>query len=572
MTEISAAEPIRLPAAGLRTILGPKWRTARARLRQERSGGSTKLLLLLLTGLAFWLAIFGIAYRLLQYTTKVPEIGRYLPGKMLGLVMVAFGAILLLSNLITALSTFFLAKDLDLLAAAPVEWSRLYAAKLTETVIHSSWMVALLAAPVFTAYGIVLHGGPLFPLVVLAAFVPYIALPAVVGAAATLLLVNVFPARRTRDLLGLIGIGAVAIAVVLLRVIRPEQLARPEGYRNLLDFIIVLRAPTNPWMPSEWAASMVMNWLHHVGDPLPPLLLWSTAGAFLVMGAALHRWLYIDGFSRAHEGAERVVRRPLRTAVGGLLRGMSPTRRELILKDVRLFFRDSTQWSQLILLGVLLLVYIFNIRTLPLFSGEQVSFILVTVISFLNLALAGFVLAAVAVRFIFPAVSLEGRQMWLLRSSPLELRTLLWSKYWIGTLPLLVLAVGIAVTTDLLLRVTPFMMGLSVATLVVYTLAIGALALGLGALYPQFDTENAAQIPTSFGGLVFMMASLTLLIVVVIIEARPVLDYLRAGRDGTGGGFTPELAVSFAAVTLVCLVAAGGSFGLALRRLQEVDR
>ena len=30
--------------------------------------------------------------------------------------------------------------------------------------------------------------------------------------------------------------------------------------------------------------------------------------------------------------------------------------------------------------------------------------------------------------------------MWLLRSSPLELRALLWTKYWVGTLPLLVLA------------------------------------------------------------------------------------------------------------------------------------
>ena len=75
-----------------------------------------------------------------------------------------FLSILLLSNIITALSTFFLAKDLDLLVAAPVGWLRLYLAKLSETVVHSSWMVALLALPIFTAYGIVYSGGPLFPL------------------------------------------------------------------------------------------------------------------------------------------------------------------------------------------------------------------------------------------------------------------------------------------------------------------------------------------------------------------------------------------------------------------------
>ena len=57
----------------------------------------------------------------------------------------------LLSNVITALSSFFLAKDLDLLVAAPVDWLRLYGAKLLETCLHSSWMVVLLAVPMFAA-------------------------------------------------------------------------------------------------------------------------------------------------------------------------------------------------------------------------------------------------------------------------------------------------------------------------------------------------------------------------------------------------------------------------------------
>ena len=64
-----------------------------------------------------------------------------------------------------------------------------------------------------------------------------------------------------------------------------------------------------------------------------------------------------------------------------------------MLKDLRLFFRDTTQWSQLILLAALLFVYLFNIKALPLFRGEQVPFFLVSVVSFLNLGLAGFVLA-----------------------------------------------------------------------------------------------------------------------------------------------------------------------------------
>ena len=112
-------------------------------------------------------------------------------------------------------------------------------------------------------------------------------------------------------------------------------------------------------------------------------------------------------------------------------------------KEIRIFFRDSTQWSQLLLLGVLVVVYVYNVKVLPLYSGEGVSFLLINVISFLNLGLAGFVVAAIAARFVFPAMSLEGRMMWLLRSSPLDVRALFWSKYWVGALPLLLVAVSL---------------------------------------------------------------------------------------------------------------------------------
>ena len=108
------------------TVLTPKWRSALARLRAEQSGSRARVLLLALVGVVFWTGVFGIAYRVLRYFRGVEDIGNLLAGKMLGVILLAFLSILLLSNIITALSTFFLAKDLDLLVAAPVGWSRLY--------------------------------------------------------------------------------------------------------------------------------------------------------------------------------------------------------------------------------------------------------------------------------------------------------------------------------------------------------------------------------------------------------------------------------------------------------------
>jgi ABC-2 type transport system permease protein len=554
-------------------VLFPKWRTARQRLREERArGGGGKLVILVIVGSVFWAAVFGVLFLLLRYFRGVEELGPLLAGKLLGLVLLSFVSILILSNVITALSSFFLAKDLDLLVSAPVDWLRLYLAKLGETLVHSSWMVALMSVPILAAYGVVYHGGLLFIPYALAIMLPLLVLPAVVGSATTLVLVNVFPARRTRDLLSIIALGAAGGVILLFRLIRPEQLARPEGFRNLLDFIAVLRTPTSPFLPSEWATRAIMSYLRQETDPLPLVLLWTTAAAFITLGAMLHRGLFTAGFTKAQEGAERFVRGVLwRRTVGSLLFALPVAKREFILKDIRLFFRDTTQWSQLILLAVLVVVYLFNINALPLHRGEPVGFFYVTLVSFLNLGLAGFVLASIAARFIFPAVSLEGRQMWLLRSSPLDLRALLWSKYWVGTIPLLILALLLTGLTDVLLEASPFMLVMSLVTICALTLAIAALALGYGALYPQFETENAAQIPTSFGGLVFMMTTIALLAAVILLLWQAVYRYARAVYDHVPVQVDAWMIGCFVCAGLLCAVATAVPLRIGLRKIESLD-
>jgi len=554
-------------------VLQPKWRTALQRMREERSrGGSGKLLLLVTVALLFWVGVYGVLYLILRYFRGVDEVGPLLAAKLLGLVLLAFIAILVLSNVITALSSFFLAKDLDLLVAAPVDWLRIYLAKLGETLLHSSWMVALMTVPILAAYGVVYSGGVLFLPYAVLTIVPMLVVPAVIGSALTLVLVNIFPARRTRDLLSIIALGAAGGVILLFRMIRPEQLARPEGLRNLLDYIAVLRTPTSPFLPSEWASGAIMGYLRHETDPLPLILLWTTAAAAVTLGAMLHRALFSQGFTKAQEGAERFVRgRFWRRALSWLLAPLPVAKREFVLKDVRLFFRDTTQWSQLILLAVLVVVYLFNINALPLHRGEPVGFFYVTLVSFLNLGLAGFVLASIAARFIFPAVSLEGRQMWLLRSSPLDLRALLWSKYWVGTVPLLVLALLLTGLTNVLLEVGPFMMVMGLVTICGLTFAIAALALGFGALYPQFETENAAQIPTSFGGLVYMMATIALLAAVIVALWQAVYAYVRAVYVGEPVVVDGWMIFWFAVAAFICAAATAIPLRIGLRKMESFE-
>ena len=204
----------------------------------RRSGRPEKLLLLALLGRRLLDGGLPVCYRVLLYIRCAQEIGTILAAKMLGVILLAFASILLLSNLVTALSTFFLARDLDMLVAAPMDWLRLYLAKLLRDggalfVDGGAAGASRSSRPTGSCTTVVPGSGSWR----CGAFVPFLLLPCVIGGGDTLVLVNVFPARRTRDLLSLVAIGAMAIVVLTLR--RPA--ARAAG--------------TSRGIPATWSTS-----------------------------------------------------------------------------------------------------------------------------------------------------------------------------------------------------------------------------------------------------------------------------------------------------------------------------
>ena len=90
-------------------LLAPKWQSMRARAVKKTTGAGGRTAVLGILALGFWGFVFAVLYRLLAYFRGIPEIGPLLAGKLLGLILVSFFGMLLLSNVISALSTFFLA-------------------------------------------------------------------------------------------------------------------------------------------------------------------------------------------------------------------------------------------------------------------------------------------------------------------------------------------------------------------------------------------------------------------------------------------------------------------------------
>jgi ABC-2 type transport system permease protein len=512
--------------AQLLLMLSPRWRAARNRARRLDRHGKLLLGFFGVLGAAFWVAIFVFFYRVLCYFLTVPDFGPVLTYKLLGMVLLTFFSILLFSNIVTALSTFFLSRELERLVAAPVPRSTFFYARFGETLIESSWMVLAFAVPAFLAYGIAHRAGPIFYAATAATLPPFVAIPAAIGVAITAVLVNIFPARRTRDILVLLSIVMVAVLYLLFRMLQPERLVNPEAFASFVQFLAAMQTPSSPFLPSTWGAEILYPLLSGRGGSalFYFLLLVSTAAALMILCEQLLGRLFLPGLSKAQEGRKATFTQHAlwERALRAVTVPFAPQMRLLMIKEVKTFFRDTSQWSQLILLLALVVVYVYNFSVLPLHGSPLVTFYFKNVIAFLNLALAGFVIASVAVRFILPSISLEGRSFWITKSAPMELDRLWWSKFWVGLLPLLVLGEVLVVATNHYLKVMPFMMWLSTLTLFCMTFGVVGLGLAVGAAFPKFDADNASKVAAGMGGLVYMIVCMSFIGAVVVLEAWPV--------------------------------------------------
>ena len=509
------------------SLLYPRWRSI---ARYWLKGNPVKPLLIAGVAGGLWVGIFLVLYRVLSYFQGIESLGDFLAAKLLAMILVVFLSVLLFSNIITALAAFYLSEDLTLLLALPTSVGDVYGAKLSETTINSSWMVLLFGSPVFLVYGIVYNAPWSYYCCCFLVFVPFLLIASTAATMIVMGIVNIFPARRTRDILFILSILFVVVLYLLIRFLKPESLVDPESFANMIDYLTSLRTFSFPFMPTSWVSKALLPFLQPFHSQAKSesvfyiVMLWSTSLAFLVIGAWVCSRIYFQGWSKSQEARRMRFSQGTRfTKTLDLFTGpFGPQMRMIIQKDVKTFFRDATQWSQLLLLLSLIIVYLYNFKVLPLDSSPIPSFYLQNLFSFLNLALAGFVLAAIAVRFVYPSVSMEGRAFWIIKTSPLPLKSFMLSKFFLNLFPLLVLALILIVCSNLLLQATHVMMILSITTILLLTLGITSLGIGMGALHPRFRYTNVAEIPSGYGGLLYMVSSLALIGVTVALEARPV--------------------------------------------------
>ncbi|MGC9976901.1 MAG: hypothetical protein ABSC57_09360, partial [Syntrophales bacterium] len=306
----------------------------------------------------------------------------------------------------------YLSKDLILVHSMPVNAAKIFLARWFESTIDSSWMVIVYMLPVFLSYGIVYKAGLLFYTTVGLTILPLCLIASGVSALGVVLIAVILPAGRLRSFFIFLGFALFLILLVAFRLMRPERLVDPDTFASLILYFKSLETPGSPFFPTTWIFDSIQAALQgQAGSAVFDLALtWSFAVAMIFVITWISGITYFTGYSKAQTTAGRLFlsRRGKSRRWAYVLRHLSGAVRAFTVKEIRTFFRDQTQWPQIFLIIALIVIYLYNFSVLPLDKSPIKTVYLQNIFSFLNMGLATFVLTAVAARFVYPAVSIEG--------------------------------------------------------------------------------------------------------------------------------------------------------------------
>lgn len=501
---------------------------------------------LVAVGALFWIGLFVAVWFLVGKFWEVEAFGPFLARKLLEMLLASLFVMLAFSNVITALSTYFLSDDLELVLALPVGRTTFHYARLADTLAQSSWMMVLFGVPVFLAYGF-RAGADWRYFAALAFTVPaMLVICAAFGVTVATILVNVFPARRTRELMVLLGVMAMAALFVMLRSLRPERLVSAQEFETVASYLQQVEVPAPVLFPPRWASEVLSATLLYAPFPWTEAVLLATGTlASLAVARWTTAWGFDGGWARAQEA--RAARLHRSAVFDALVVWLPRTWQPIVSKELRVFVRDPAQWSQVFLLAGVCGIYLVSVRFLPLdaFRGPMLA-TMKQAMSFLNLGMGGFVMAAIATRFQFAAVSREGRAWWVVRGAPIHPVTFLYAKGVVGLVPTLTVGLVVVVGSGWMLGAPGPLLALEGVTTVLLALAISGLALSMGAIWPDFEADSAARAATGPAAVFYMVVALGLVFLVLTLEVAAFWVWW----TGRGPVLGPVLAGS---VVVLCL-------------------
>jgi ABC-2 type transport system permease protein len=483
--------------------------------------GAFRLIIFVFVIACFLLGSYYLFFRIFSYLLSVEIIGPALTDRLIEMSFFVFFTMLLFSNVITSFSTFYNDRELDFLFSLPVRPTSIYLVKLIENYLYASWATMILAIPLVIAYGVTSHASFIyFPFSLLSVIV-FPLIPAAFASTFIFSLLRLFPRLQARDII-LLSLGLIiTLTFLYMKITNPGllKMLETENERELLMFAANLTTIGGTYVPSTWLSNILRGLRAAQASGFFYCGLLSTVSvATTILAYLCAKLLYVQSWLLI---GEHVARRRFKRSL--LSSHLTNPMRTFLMKDILTFVREPTQWVQLSMFVILLIVYIFSLRRTPMYFTFP---LWRTIVSFANFAYISFVIATFGVRFIYPAISLERAGIWLIGSSPLSFKKIITMKYLSNLFLAVIIIEALLIFSNIFVRTDGSVFFIMPIIALFVAASLVSINLGFGSRFPHFNEDNPSKIAAGSGGIIAALASITYVGISLIILAAPAYHYL----------------------------------------------
>jgi ABC-2 type transport system permease protein len=493
----------------------------------------------------------------------------------------------IVNGLVISLSTYYQAKDLEVLFISPVNRTSLFFSRLLETHIKASWMVVIFGIPLLVSSGLLPHTSLIYYVYSLLLFIGFSIIPVNIGIGMTIVLSSSFPIRRLKTYLLSTGVVTVLLFITMFRIFRPERFVNPELFANLTLFISEMKTPSYILLPNRWLSESLFAFLDKSFSSTTLIfisLLCLTSYLSAVFLQIIFKRYHYRGWGLLQEGditrkGQRLQASLIAPAAKGitlsklvtpLTRMLDAQSRMFIRKDLLYQIRDVKNIHQMLILLALIIVYLFSIVSLPL-NWEYYAVQLKYIISFFNLGLILIIIASLCSRLVYPAVVSEGNSLWIIKTAPVSPARYIWTKFLFFFIPVFVLGQLLTIVSSFSIGTEKTFVVLEVITTALLTFSLVGLAL-VFSLSDVKRTVNAKE-QTRTGSTAYMLISVFLILFTLALEVIPVFLYFL--KEASKGAFTrtswTAIGGMLSVLFLVNLVVTALSIRLSIRKIGDIQ-
>lgn len=485
--------------------------------------------------------MFGVAAYALSFAVTrfvEPQIGLDVYHRILSMMLFVLFVSVNMGNIIVSYATLYRSSEVGYLLTKPVSFTQIFVLKFLDNFLYSSSTFFLLVFMALLGYGSYFHYSLCTDVaMMLLVFIPLLFLSACIGVLILMSLVKVASQFGFRKVVT--GLALLYIVIVALFFKFSNPITMLEGAARFHAVSFASSGGAGGGVMSLLPNDIASNVLYYITKERPffafgqaALLILMTAAMFAVVLHVGKRYYYrtwlmtfeFQAKSNAVASGRRVKFFDFRK------QSHLPAQLEVLVKKEFLqFFREASQWMHLVLLLVLVFVFAISIRnlnvTLRVTEIQTVGYLILY-------AFAGFLSCSLALRFVFPAVSMEGKSFWTQLSAPIKLKKIYALKFATGIVLVLLPALLTSVFSNIpFVKMTerrPLLMYFGVFSTFWVTLTLVSLNLGLGGYFANYQEKNPIRVASSQGATLTFLVCLVYLITLVSIVITPLRDYFQS--------------------------------------------